>query len=232
MTATDTTYRVPLGPRLARPPLKAVFRLLFHILARVRIAGLEHIPRRQPYVVAINHVSLYDPPLAVSFWPEMVELIGAAEVWSRPGQNILARLYGGIPVHRGEVDRAMLDAVLRVLRAGRPLLMAPEGGRSHEIGMRQARPGIAFIVEAAGVPVVPVGLVGTTDDFWQRARRGERPTLEMHVGAPFHLPPLPAGAERRAARQHNADLVMQHIAALLPEEYRGYYRQRPAQAGQ
>lgn len=223
LPVNEPAYRVPFGVRLARPVLKGIFRLLFRILARVRVTGVEHIPRGQAYVVAINHVSLYDPPFAVAFWPEMVELIGAVEVWSRPGQNLLARWYGGIPVHRGEVDRAMLDKVLDVLRSGRPLLMAPEGGRSHETGMRRARPGIAFIVEAADVPVVPVGIVGTTDDFWQRARRGERPLLEMHIGQPLRLPQLPQGPERRAARQRNADLVMQHIAALLPPEYRGVY---------
>jgi hypothetical protein len=46
----------------------------------------------------------------------------------------------------------------------------------------------------------------------------------MHVGKPVNLPPITGrGAERRKARQRNADLVMAHIAALLPEEYRGFY---------
>jgi 1-acyl-sn-glycerol-3-phosphate acyltransferase len=91
--------------------------------------------------------------------------------------------------------------------------------------MRRAYPGVAYIVEKTGAPVVPVGLVGTTDDFWQRAKRGERPRLEMRIGKPFKLPPVTGkGAARRKSRQRNADLVMQHIANLLPEDYRGVYR--------
>ena len=87
-----------------------------------------------------------------------------------------------------------------------------------------ALPGIGYVIEHANVPVIPVGLVGTTDDFWQRAKRGERPQLEMRIGKSIHFPSVTQkGNERRELRQHNADLVMRHIAGLLPEEYHGVY---------
>ncbi|MFZ5818487.1 MAG: lysophospholipid acyltransferase family protein [Chloroflexota bacterium] len=220
----DEPYRVPLRFRLSRPALRAVFRLIFRILGRVKVTGKENVPRGQPYVVAINHISLFDPPLAAAFWPEALEIIGASDVFERPGQGQLVRLYGVLPVHRGAFDRALLRRAVAAIRAGRPMLIAPEGGRSHVASMRRAFPGIAYLIEETGVPVVPAGLVGTTDDFWQRARRGERPRLEMRIGRPFTLPPVTGkGAERRAARQRNADLVMRHVAGLLPEEYRGVY---------
>jgi hypothetical protein len=69
-----------------------------------------------------------------------------------------------------------------------------------------------------------VGVVGTTDDFFHRARRGERPSVYMSIGEPLLLPPVEGkGVVRRLARQRNADLIMTHIAALLPFEYRGVY---------
>jgi 1-acyl-sn-glycerol-3-phosphate acyltransferase len=91
--------------------------------------------------------------------------------------------------------------------------------------MQRAKPGVAYLVDATRVPVLPVGLVGTTDDYWQRARRGEKPMLEMRIGKPISLPPIDMknGAARREARQQNTDLVMRHMAGLLPEEYRGVY---------
>jgi 1-acyl-sn-glycerol-3-phosphate acyltransferase len=217
-------YRVPLRYRLIRPVLKVIFQLVFHMLARVKVLGKENIPYGTPYIVAMNHVSIYDPPLIAAFWPEMLEIIGAADVFLKPGQGQLLKMYGVIPVHRGEYDRALLQQVVAVIMSDYPLLIAPEGGRSHVPAMRHALPGIAYIIEETGVPVVPVGLVGTTEDFWQRARRGERPQLEMRIGAPITLPPIKEkGAARREARQRNADLVMQHLAGLLPEEYRGVY---------
>ncbi len=223
----EPIFTVPFKHSFARQLLKPFFQGLFHVLARIKVTGREFVPLGKPYIVAFNHVSTFDPPFVLAFWPEMLEAMGASDLWDRPGQAQLVRMYHVIPVHRGEYDRVLFDKVLSVLSSGRPLLLAPEGGRSHAIGMRRAHPGVAFIVEKAQVPVVPVGIVGTTEDFFKRAIHAERHLLELKIGRPFELPPvIGKGDERREARQRNADLVMTHIAALLPEEYRGYYAGR------
>jgi 1-acyl-sn-glycerol-3-phosphate acyltransferase len=230
------TYRVPIRFRLSRPVLKTVCRMIFHILGRIKVMGRENIPYGQPYVVAMNHISIFDPPLIAAFWPEVLEIVGASDVFEKPGQGQLLKSYGVIPVHRGEYDRALMQRAIAAINAGYPLLIAPEGGRSHVTAMRRALPGISYIIEKTEVPVVPAGLVGTTDDFWQRAKRGERPQLEVRIGSYFNLPPITEkGAARREARQRNADLVMQRVAGLLPEDYRGVYADtaiNPAEAGQ
>lgn len=222
--SNPTIYQVPLPNRIARFLFKPMFRGLFHLLASITIEGVENIPFGHPYVATFNHVSTYDPPFVVACWPEMLEIMGASVVWEKPVEGVFARLYHGIQVHRGEYDRVVFDKVLSVLNSGRPLLMSPEGGRSHVTALRRAKPGLAFIVERAHVPVVPIGLVGTTGDFFSQLFHGKRPKLEMRIGPPIHLPPLTGtGDERREARQRNADLVMAHIAGLLPAHYRGVY---------
>jgi 1-acyl-sn-glycerol-3-phosphate acyltransferase len=220
-------YRVPLHIKFNRMIIRPVFRSIFRILGRVKVVGMENVPLGTPYAVAMNHISIFDPPLLGSFWPEEPEVIGAADVFEKKGQGPILRLYGVIPVHRGDYDRALLETILVVLKSGRPLMLAPEGGRSHQTGMRRAMPGVGYIIEHAQVPVIPAGIMGTTDDFWQRAKRGEKPQLEIRIGKPIHFSPIvEKGAERRAARQRNADLVMRHIAGLLPEEYHGVYAGR------
>jgi 1-acyl-sn-glycerol-3-phosphate acyltransferase len=220
----SAAYHVPLKFRISRPILKGVFRRIFRILSRVTITGKENIPYGKPYVVAMNHVSIYDPPLVGAFWPEQLEIIGASEVFEKPGQGQVLKAYGVIPVHRGDYDRVLFTKIVSVIKAGYPLLIAPEGGRSHVPGLKRAMPGIAYIVEQTHVPVLPVGIVGTTEDFWQRARRGERPLLALHIGRPITLPDITVkGAERHELRQQNTDLVMQTLAGLLPENYRGVY---------
>jgi len=222
--STTNAYHIPLRFKIGRPLIKAVFRGVFHLLAGVKIIGKENIPYGKPYVVAINHVSIIDPPLTAAFWPEQLEIIGAIDVFGKPGQGQLLKLYGVIPVHRGDYDRSLLTKIVSILKSGIPLLIAPEGGRSHVPAMRGAKPGIAYIVEQTGAPVLPVGLIGTTADFWQLIKRGKRPPLEMRIGKPITLPPITAkGIEKHAARQRNADLVMSYLAGLLPEEYRGVY---------
>jgi 1-acyl-sn-glycerol-3-phosphate acyltransferase len=225
-------YQVPLSNRIARSIMRPFFRAIFHILSDVHIEGLANVPATGAYLIAINHVSLYEAPFILAFWPIAPEAVGAVDIWSRPGQSLLARWYGGIPVHRGEYDRQLLETMVSVLRSGRSLLIAPEGGRSHTPGMRRALPGVAYVVDRARVPVIPVGITGTTDDFLQRALHGERPRLEIRIGPAIYLPPIAIqpdgqqeskGEARRISRQRNVDQIMLHIAEQLPEEYRGFY---------
>jgi 1-acyl-sn-glycerol-3-phosphate acyltransferase len=220
-----TPYSVPLFNRLARRVGRLILRLVFHLLSEVKIYGRENVPKEGPYIISVNHVSLYDPPLILAFWPTPPEAAGAIEIWSKPGQDILVRLYGCIPVHRGEYDRQLLDTVISVLKSGRPLVLDPEGARSHGLGMRRAHPGVAYIADKTSAPVIPVGVVGTTDDFFDRAIHLKRPRLEIRIGKPLSFPPVDGrGAERREALQANADQVMHAIAALVPPEYRGVYQ--------
>jgi 1-acyl-sn-glycerol-3-phosphate acyltransferase len=225
MPALDR-YKPPFFNRMSRTFMRPVFRGLFRLLARIELNGFENIPFGKSYVVVFNHVSTFDPPFLLTFWPETLEALGASDIWKRAGfgQNLLVRLFGGIPVRRGEYDRQALERVVRVLKSGHPLLISPEGGRTRTPGMRRGRPGLAHIIAETGVPVLPVGIVGTTSDFFTRAIRAQRPTLSLTVGLPFHLPPLAEkGESRRESRQHNVDLVMRQVAELLPEEYRGVY---------
>lgn len=219
-----TTYEVPWWLNWRRRFLRWLFRGIFQILCHVEVTGLENVPRDGAYIIAHNHISLFEPPLVLCFWPEVPEAIAGADVFHRPGQKILVRAYQAIPVHRGQYDRKVIDVMMQVLESGRPLMIAPEGGRSHRPALRQGQAGVAYLMDRAGVPVVPVGLVGTTEDMLKRALRAGRPRLQMRIGEPFTLPPIEGrGEARRRMRQANADLVMQHIADLLPPSYRGVY---------
>ncbi len=223
--AKASSYTIPLWIRLQRSVLRGVFRQVFRVLCHVEINGLENVPREGGYIIAHNHISLFEPPLVLAFWPVQPEAIAGADVFHRPGQKIMVRAYHAIPVRRGEYDRKVIDVMLQVLASGKALVIAPEGGRSHATALRRAQAGVAYLVDKAKVPVIPVGISGTTDDMLQRALRGRRPRLEMTIGKAFTLPAIQGrGQVRRQSRQRNADIVMEHIAELIPEDYRGVYR--------
>ena len=218
----------PFHTRVIRRLLQLIFRFLFRLMAKVTVTGKSNIPDRPPYLVVFNHVSIYGPPFLVAFWPFPPEVLGAIDVWSRAGQNILARLYRGIPIQRGEIDRGAMEQMVKVLKSGRPLLVSPEGGRSHSPGMRQAKSGILYIIKKTQVPIVPVGVIGTTDDFFQQAIHGQRPCLEMNIGEPFYLPDdEDMEGSPKDIRQARVDLIMKKIASLLPKEYQGFYENPP-----
>jgi 1-acyl-sn-glycerol-3-phosphate acyltransferase len=190
----------------------------------VELTGFQNIPTGCAYLVTPNHVSLYDPPFVIAFWPTDLEAAGAADILDRPGQNILMRFYGGIPVHRGEVDRTLLKAMITRLNAGYPVLIAPEGTRSHVPGMQQAHNGAAYVAAKTNVPVIPVGVIGS-EDIFKDLRRGRRSKIRMVVGAPFKLPSIDTRASnRRETLRANTDIIMHKIAELVPTEYKGLYR--------
>ena len=218
-------YQPALYARMFRIIGQPAFRGLFHVFSRIRVRGNENVPGRGAYLVVFNHVSIFDPPVVVAFWPSQLEILGAVEVWSRKGQGILARLWGGIPIRRTELHREAIDQTLSVLRSDLPLLVSPEGGRSHLPGLRKAKTGIVYLAEASHAPIIPVGVTGTTDDFFQKAIQGKRPEIELNIGNPFTLPASldEPGIVPREIRQRKADYIMARIAELLPASYRGYY---------
>ncbi len=220
----EDRYRVPLNIRINRRFLRLIFRGLFHLLGKVELYGMDKIPEHNKYVLAFNHVSLVEIPFIGAFWPTIVEIIGATVVWGRPGVAIVARMWEGIQVKRTEFDREVFRKVKMVIDAGFPLMISPEGTRSHTPGLARGKPGIAYIIDKAKAPVLPVAVVGNTIDFLRQGIRGKRPTIQMFVGDIIYLPPLTGrGVERRNMRQQNTDIIMARIAEMLPESYQGVY---------
>lgn len=221
-----STYQIPRRIRWMRFILRMGLRGLFRIFTRLKIEGLENVPASGAYLLIFNHVSIYDPPLLLSLWPTAPEALGADYLWDTPGQGLLARLYGAIPIRRGDVDREAMEKAMSALRSGNPLLISPEGTRAHVPGMQQAKAGVVYILERTGVPVVPVGVTGTDDAFIQHALRGRRPQISIRIGNPFDLPQVDKiGLAPREVRQKQADALMQHLVELLPVEYHGFYRE-------
>lgn len=129
-------YTIPIWNRLLRPALRLVFCFLLRLINPVYITGREHIPL-SGVIIAINHISLCEAPFALAFWPVAPEATGAAEIRSKPRQNLLVRLYHGAPVHYRQYDCRLLEKAIRMLQPGQPLLIASEGRRSHKPGIRR-----------------------------------------------------------------------------------------------
>ncbi|MFV9674914.1 MAG: lysophospholipid acyltransferase family protein [Anaerolineales bacterium] len=216
-------FSLPWYSRVFRPVSRVFFRNLFRLLSRVQVTGTENIPEEGAYVIAVNHVSIFEPPLITSFWPSSVEVAGAVEILEQPIQSQIMRLYGTIPVHRGRFDRQSLEAMVGRLKAGRPVLLFPEGTRSRKPGLQQASTGVAYIAAKAGVNVLPVGIAGTAI-LADEIRKFRRTQLIMSVGEMIKLPEIPwRSAERREILRLQTERIMHAIADLLPRAYRGLY---------
>lgn len=217
-------FRPPLFNRMARFLGVPLFRGLLYLLTRPSVEGLENVPPYGAYMIVANHLATVDPAMAILLWPHYPEGLAAANQMETLFPGFLMRLYGPVPVHRGEYDRVVLEKALAIFRSNRPVFIMPEGTRSRKPGMQQAKPGAAYMAIKANVKIVPVGITGTEAviDHWKRWRR---PRLTMKIGQPFELPPFPSLSreDRHRHLEECATLIMNRIAELLPVEYRGVY---------
>jgi 1-acyl-sn-glycerol-3-phosphate acyltransferase len=208
---------------------RIVVRVVLLFVGRLTVHGKENLPAEGAYIAATNHLSKIDPAVIIMTLPSRAVRVFAAHKWQKHliFGPILA-LSGAIWVRRGEVDRKALKEAVDALKAGQILGMAPEGTRSRVRKLQKARGGAAYIGSRAGVPIVPMGVINS-DQFLENLLHLRRTRLEVQIGQPLHLPNLghrPRGKELEAY----TELIMGHIASLLPERYHGYYADSPVLA--
>lgn len=202
--------------------LRKLVRLLFPLLVRVRVQGQENFPPSGPYILATNHLSVFDLPLLLMVCPHTVRAFAASKHRRNPFYALLLTAAGSIWVRRGEIDREALQGAFAVLRRGEVLGIAPEGTRARRVyALQPGKTGAAYIATRADVPIVPVGLTGT-EKIKQNLPRLRRTDVVVNIGKPFRLPE--SGRVRGPKLDEYTDLIMRRIAALLPPEYRGVYR--------
>ncbi len=207
--------------------VKTWVRLLIRLVIKRDIKGRENIPSKGALILASNHLNLGDPSILTGVMPRRIVWMTKQELFDIPVFGILYHLFGCIPVRRFHADLRALRRSQEALRRGLALGMFPEGTRSGESGLGRGEPGTALIAMRTNTPVLPVGIWGTEGiklprDFFRRT------AVHITYGEPFYLPQ----SERltKEAVEAGADLIMSHIAELLPQRYRGIYADRVPQA--
>ena len=184
--------------------------MYFRLFYKTEIQGLENIPLEGGLIIACNHVSNFDPPLAGGFTDlkrDSVYFI-KKEILSWP---LIGWVFGGkkfIPVDRYKPggDLGSLKAALKVLKSGGSLFIFPEGTRSKTGGPGRAKQGVGFLAYYGGVPIVPARVINTEKlPFTRRVR--------LIVGKPFTLKP-DENTPAKEQLQQFADKVMDEINKL------------------
>jgi 1-acyl-sn-glycerol-3-phosphate acyltransferase len=206
--------------------LRWIFNLLFALLTRREVHGRDNLPARGPYILASNHLSIFDPPLIYGLigGPHMTGWAG--EKWERHLIfGPILRMGQGIFIQRGQVDRHAIDAAVQILQQGRIFGVAPEGTRSRTGGLIRGKSGVAYLARRSMVPIAPMAITGT-ESLGRQLLRLRRPHLVVRFGTPFTLEARQS-PDRTVSLRQDVDEVMCRIAALLPPAYRGVYANHP-----
>jgi len=144
--------------------------LYFRLLYRLRLFDRHHVPRRGALIYVSNHQSHYDPPLvgtAVADRP--CAFLARASLFRFKPFGWFIRAFSAIPLEREKGGREALRAATGELKAGRCVLMFPEGTRTRNGALGRFRGGFVFLARRTGAAVVPVAIEGA-HDVWPSGR--------------------------------------------------------------
>ena len=233
---------------LRRVFLLLLGRILQKIFISLTITGWENLPEEGSLIVISNHFSLFEAPLIGLTLPTIPTYMVATELQSHWLVRILFSTFDLIPVWRGQVDRGALRQAVQVLAGGGIVGIMPEGGivpdlmtaisrgeQIHTLPLEQtarqsaqlipARPGVAYLATRSLAQILPIAFLGT-EKIIGNMKRLRRTKVQMIIGRPFGPLTLDAdlrGPARRHCLDELGDVMMRHLAALMPPENRGPY---------
>jgi len=187
---------------------KGMFRFQFKLMGWT-IQGMENMPAEGPVILAINHISIWDPLVAASSLPRKVSFMAKEELFSIPVLGKIFLKVGAFPVKRGQGDMNAIRQSLAILKEGRVLGLFPEGTRSKTGKIQKGLPGMVLLMEKSKASVVPIKMFGThhlLTKGWGN--------IVVVVGKPMTAQMLqaPEGVENR--REWIADRIMQAMLEL------------------
>jgi 1-acyl-sn-glycerol-3-phosphate acyltransferase len=208
--------------------LKVLLSPIFFVLWRIKVEGRENIPKKGPAVLAANHQSFCDSffiPLVVT---RKVTFLAKAEYFDAKRTAWFFRAAGQIPIQRSggsASERALETARTEVLGRGRLLCLYPEGTRSLDDYVHKGRTGVTRLSRECGVPIIPVGVVGTVE-VQPVDSKIMRPFKHVTIrfGRPMEMPPPMNPDDPLEGHDHTecrafTDSLMREIARLSGRAY-------------
>jgi len=193
-------------------------RLIARLCFRYRVVHPERMLQTGPVILASNHQSYLDPPLAGIACKRAIYFLARKSLLEVPVLGWLLPKLNVIPVDQEGTDRSALKALIRILKRGDGTLVFPEGGRTLDGNLQPALPGIGLVIAKTRAPVVPMRIFGARE-AWPRDGRPHffRP-ITVVVGEPIHFTEADLQPAGKDLYLRLSQRVMRAIGALRLEE--------------
>lgn len=196
-----------------------VLWFLFYVLGRLffryRTIGREHIPQQGGVLIAANHASFLDIPLLGCGIPRRVAFLGRQDLFPIPGLNRTLQWLGWIPIRLDRLDRTGFGKAARLIKAGKAVVIFPEGSRTPDGTLKPGKPGIGTIVAETGCAVVPAYIAGTYEALpMGSARLRFHPVLVTFGKEMDFTVNVPRDSGKKEFYRHVTRTVMAQIAEL------------------
>jgi 1-acyl-sn-glycerol-3-phosphate acyltransferase len=179
---------------------------------RTRVEGLEKLTPGASYVPVANHASYMDIPAVVALIPLQIRFFAKQGLFRIPLLGGHLRRTGHLPVvrenPRGSL-KSLTEAARLVRERGVSVLLFPEGGRS-PVHLRDFKEGAAYLAIKAGVPAVPIGIIGTREVLPMESFHVRPHPVTIRIGDP-----IPTSRLRLDARTELNDTLRCKVAELI-----------------
>src|SRR3954454_9690599 len=189
-------------------------RTLAKLLFRFRILHRERMIQSGPVILAMNHQSYLDPPLAGNACDRAIYYLARRTLLKVPLLGRLLPKLNVIPVDQEGIDRRALKALIQVVRAGNGALVFPEGSRTIDGELQPGLPGIGLIIAKTRAPVVPMRIFGAHEALPRGSSKLRLCKITIVFGEPIYWMDADFTARGKELYQQLSERVMQAIAAL------------------
>lgn len=200
--------------------------------ADLNVYGLDKIKKEEGSFIFIgNHLSnadglVLDKVLQKEYDPYF---IAGVKLNDEALTNIGTRLVKNIKIKPNSADRESLSKIVKAVKGGENIVIFPEGTRSRNAKMIEAKKGIILIARLTKAKIVPFGMTGTEklmpiNDENMGAEKFHHSKVNIKFGTPIDLPKKEKDEGKHEYEERALNYLMKNIANLLPEDYRGVYK--------
>lgn len=201
--------------------------------AKLYVDGIEKIEKVNGAKIFIcNHLSNADGLVLDKILREKYDptFVAGVKLSDDPVTSLGTKIVKHIGVKPNTADKDAITSMIRILKNGENLFIFPEGTRSRNGAMIEAKKGILLIARASKAPIVPISLSGTekllpinkegdmAKEKWNKAE------VNIKIGDPITLPLKEKEESKHDYDERCLGFIMKSIAKGLPEQYRGFYK--------
>jgi 1-acyl-sn-glycerol-3-phosphate acyltransferase len=188
-------------------------RLIAQLFFGFRIIHRERVIQTGPVILAMNHQSFFDPPLAGNACDRPIFFLAKKSLMNVPVLGWLLPKLNVIPVNL-EGDRSALKALIRILSAGQCALVFPEGSRTPDGNLQPAAAGLGLLIAKTRAPVVPMRIFGAFDAWPIHGKIHLWRKITIVAGEPIYFSDADLGTGGKDLYTRLSLRVMDAIAAL------------------
>src|SRR6266516_2724295 len=195
-------------------------RLVGRLFFRLRVVHRERMLQDGPVILAMNHQSYLDPPLAGITCDRAVYFLARRTLLDVPLLGRLLPKLNVIPVNQEGIDRSALKALIRVLKAGNAALVFPEGSRTVDGSLQSAEPGLGLVIAKTLAPVVPMRIFGAHEALPRGGGGLHLVPITVVVGEPIFFTEADLQSSGKNLYRRLSERIMDAISTLrLSDEH-------------